>query len=756
MALETKHHFSESEKAGYVSFVNDVLAEDADLSSVLPIDPSSADLFEVVKDGVLLCKMIINCKEDAIDPGSVVAKPKNPFEQTQNHNMAIQAAQTIDGIRIVNIGPQDLITGTPHLVMGILWQIIKKTLLQQVAMNMDLDRLFQGEDGAAVRNAPPEQILLRWFNYHMREAGHHRTVTNFTEDIKDAECYAVLLRQICPEKITDADLEDCFREKDFLKRAEKVLELAERLGCRKFVTAKDIVEANPRLNLAFTAILFNTYPNLGPTAEEKARAEAQSLKDRLDAEREEALRLKGDLDTTRVELVDLSGKVKDLSLELADSLKEKNDILNAKLDLASQLADVQQDSMNLKLELDDSKKKNEDLFAQLEAELDLKLGFETQLKDTQAELENTRNAAAAEKEELEGKLADEIKAKNKYHDDLEKALADIDSINLDFENTKNDLNSQLENEVNAKNELDNLLNSTREELQQTKEAAAAKEEDLFSQLQATIGDLEATKKASAETKADLESQLATERATNEDLTKKLADKEAELQKVINDTDDEKLALLRRISQLEEELKLLKKKMRKELEAAEHEKEAMLSDAEKEKLRLLAEAEASKDQALDKVRMLLAGTQKSGWLFLQEKALLGGMKWKKRFFVLRDNYLCVYKSEDASDTKRPLGIVDCQAVRLYELEEKEIGRQFVFQVDNKKVQWNIATSKTEEMRSWMNEIRVAKKKKLGVKVVSEETAEQRRAREARESTTQASPRTPREGGAKPTAAAAASK
>jgi PH domain len=222
--------------------------------------------------------------------------------------------------------------------------------------------------------------------------------------------------------------------------------------------------------------------------------------------------------------------------------------------------------------------------------------------------------------------------------------------------------------------------------------------------------------------------------------------------VINDTDDEKLALLRRISQLEEELKMLKKKMRKELEAAEQEKESLLSDAEKEKLHLLAEAEASKDQALDKVRMLLAGTQKSGWMFLQEKAILGGTKWKKRFFMLRDNYLCVYKTEDATDkNKRPLGIVDCQAVRLYELQEKEIGRQFVFQVDNKKVQWNIAAAKTEEMRAWMNEIRVAKKKKLGVKVVSEETNEQRRAREIREQVP-SSPRTPRSGSEAPAAAA----
>lgn len=29
----------------------------------------------------------------------------------------------------------------------------------------------------------PEEILLRWFNYHLEEAGSSRRVNNFTKDI---------------------------------------------------------------------------------------------------------------------------------------------------------------------------------------------------------------------------------------------------------------------------------------------------------------------------------------------------------------------------------------------------------------------------------------------------------------------------------------------------------------------------------------------------------------------------------------------
>lgn len=52
------------------------------------------------------------------------------------------------------------------------------------------------------------------------------------------------------------------QEKDDTQRAECMLQQAERLGCRQFVTATDVVRGNPKLNLAFIANLFNRYPAL--------------------------------------------------------------------------------------------------------------------------------------------------------------------------------------------------------------------------------------------------------------------------------------------------------------------------------------------------------------------------------------------------------------------------------------------------------------------------------------------------------------
>lgn len=89
-------------------------------------------------------------------------------------------------------------------------------------------------------------------------------VANFSSDVKDGENYTVLLNQLSPENCSRAPLQT----RDLLQRAEQVLENADKLGCRKFLTAPSLVAGNPKLNLAFVAHLFNTHPGLDPITEE--------------------------------------------------------------------------------------------------------------------------------------------------------------------------------------------------------------------------------------------------------------------------------------------------------------------------------------------------------------------------------------------------------------------------------------------------------------------------------------------------------
>lgn len=107
-------------------------------------------------------------------------------------------------------------------------------------------------------------------------------VTNFSSDVKDGENYTVLLNQIAPETCSRSPLQT----RDLLQRAEEVLQNAERLECRKFLTPTSLVAGNPKLNLAFVANLFNTHPALDPITEEE-----KLVVDDFDAEGEREARV---------------------------------------------------------------------------------------------------------------------------------------------------------------------------------------------------------------------------------------------------------------------------------------------------------------------------------------------------------------------------------------------------------------------------------------------------------------------------------
>ncbi|XP_074528923.1 plastin-3-like [Halichoeres trimaculatus] len=265
----TQHSFSEEERFAFVNWINSALERDPDCNHVLPMDPNNNSLFTSVGDGIVLCKMINLSVPDTIDERTITKKNKlSVFKEQENLNLALNSASAI-GCHVVNIGASDLREGKPHLVLGLLWQIIKIGLFADIELsrNEALAALLRdGETLEDLMKLSPEELLLRWANFHLENAGQPK-INNFSTDIKDSKAYFHLLNQISPKGIEEDEprIDICMagiNEKDDLKRAEAMLQQADRLGCRQFVTPNDVVSANPKLNLAFVANLFNKYPAL--------------------------------------------------------------------------------------------------------------------------------------------------------------------------------------------------------------------------------------------------------------------------------------------------------------------------------------------------------------------------------------------------------------------------------------------------------------------------------------------------------------
>jgi plastin-1 len=81
-------------------------------------------------------------------------KGPNAFQMTENNNIVITSSKAI-GCSVVNVGAQDLMN------------------------HPELYRLLdEGETLEEFLRLPPDQILLRWFNYHLKAANWPRRFVN--------------------------------------------------------------------------------------------------------------------------------------------------------------------------------------------------------------------------------------------------------------------------------------------------------------------------------------------------------------------------------------------------------------------------------------------------------------------------------------------------------------------------------------------------------------------------------------------------
>lgn len=265
-ASGSTHTVNDEERTEFTRHINSVLASDPDVGPRLPFDTETFQVFDECRDGLVLSKLINDSVPDTIDTRVLnLPKPKKPlnnFQMSENANVVINSAKAI-GCVVVNVHSDNIIDGTEHLILGLIWQIIRRGLLSKVDIKLhpELYRLLlEDETLEQFLRLPPEQILLRWFNYHLANAQWHRRVTNFGKDVLDAENYAVLLHQLKPDTCS----RDALAIADLPSRAEAVLQNADRIGCRKYLTPTSLVSGNTKLNLAFVANLFNEWPGLDP------------------------------------------------------------------------------------------------------------------------------------------------------------------------------------------------------------------------------------------------------------------------------------------------------------------------------------------------------------------------------------------------------------------------------------------------------------------------------------------------------------
>lgn len=161
--------------------------------------------------------------------------------------------------------------GTEHIILAVFWQILKQFMTKDIDLKHvpEIIRLAEeDEEMTDLLKLPAEKILIRWMNFHLANSGDEKRIKNLAKDVQDGKAYALVLNQLdkdsCPKDVAAIE--------DDAERAEKVIEAAEKIGVKVFITGKDINSGNKKLNTVFTSNIFNHKHGLEELTEEEYEA----------------------------------------------------------------------------------------------------------------------------------------------------------------------------------------------------------------------------------------------------------------------------------------------------------------------------------------------------------------------------------------------------------------------------------------------------------------------------------------------------
>lgn len=274
----TKKSVEEEDVISFVASFQMLLGGDATYDN-LYAHPET--LFDECVSGNLLQKVINSVAPGTIDDKKMQEKidlsSLNQVGSKAIHHVNANLNQVLTGakkmkIKMTNIGTNDIIEKNTTIVLGMIWQIVRAGLVQDVSLlsHPELIRLLLPDENlAALIALEPEALLMRWVNHHLMRAGVETRVNNFAKDMKDSTVYATILERVAPRKINKADLDAAMADDDHMVRAQGVLDQCKVIECETFVRPLNIANGHSKFNMALVAGLFNSHIGIHlPTEDE--------------------------------------------------------------------------------------------------------------------------------------------------------------------------------------------------------------------------------------------------------------------------------------------------------------------------------------------------------------------------------------------------------------------------------------------------------------------------------------------------------
>jgi len=243
-----------------VNTVNKELCDDASCKSQVPINPDNDEVFDKLKDGVVLGKLINLADPDALSDEDLKIGD-NLSDDAKNKNLE-KVADGEDKLRLpYKAFPVDIKKGRKKKVQDLLCDVLARIkvpprFIRDVKFDEYLVQGGETKEDLATK-VPVKDFVKRWANQMLKLSGSPKQVNNLDDDLKDGEIYTILMNTVDPDKCDKSPLDDS----NPIKRMKKVLRNAKKIGVDTATTAEDLAKGNPEIGGLFLGELYNAFAN---------------------------------------------------------------------------------------------------------------------------------------------------------------------------------------------------------------------------------------------------------------------------------------------------------------------------------------------------------------------------------------------------------------------------------------------------------------------------------------------------------------
>jgi len=208
------------------------------------------NLFEDMKDGLLLLRVL-----DFVEPGvvkweKVNMKPTNKFQMLENCVYGVQLC-LVNPLKfsLVGIDGRNVHKGDKMPILAIVWQ----------AMRYHMVHMLKGLNVTQGKEVTDGDIL-RWANEMVANNGKSSRIHSFKDPaIQGGHFLIDLLDAVMPGRVDYSKVLPGDTDQQCMRNAQYIITLARTGGCSLFLLWEDIFEVKPKMLLIFVGTLMQMY-----------------------------------------------------------------------------------------------------------------------------------------------------------------------------------------------------------------------------------------------------------------------------------------------------------------------------------------------------------------------------------------------------------------------------------------------------------------------------------------------------------------